>query len=126
MRRALFYLFANIIMTFIELPFEYTNGFELLCGYFVTTSILALINYVFYRIAYSFTGWHAALTDASSAEMSRLHWFIRFILASILYALTYLPVVSRLLTYLIHLFYSFIKTQYLEFVQKMSDCILSL
>lgn len=126
MRRALFYLFANILMTFIELPFEYTNGFELLCGYFITTSILTLINYVFYHIAYSFVGWHAALTDANSAEMSRLHWFIRSILASILYALTYLPAVSRLLTYLIHLFYVFIKTQYCELMQKMSDYLFSL
>lgn len=126
MRRALFYLFTNLIMTFIELPFEYTNGLELLCGYFITTLILALINYIFYHIAYSIVGWHAALTDSNSAEMSRLHWFIRFILASILYALTYLPAVSRLLTYLIHLFYIFIKEQYCELMQKLSDYLLSL
>lgn len=117
MRRAIFYLAANIIMTFIELPFEYTNVCELICGYFITTSILAFINFVFYRITYSFVGWHAALTDANSAEMSRLHWFIRFILASLLYALTYLPAISRLLTHIIHIVCTFTTAKYCEFMQ---------
>lgn len=117
MRRTIFYLAANLIMTFIELPFEYTNGIELFLGYCITSSVLALINYIFYIIAYNLVGFHAALTDANSVEMSRLHWFIRFLLALMLYALTYLPCISKVLTYIIHLFYTFLDAKYNEFIQ---------
>lgn len=117
---------ANYIMSRITLPFEYTTSLEFLCGYFITSYILVLIDYTFYKIAYSYAGWFSALTDADSNEKSCLHWFIRIIFDVGLYALTYLPVVSKLLTYLIHLFYIFIKTQYFELIQKMSDRLLSL
>lgn len=125
MRRAIFYLAANIIMTFIELPFEYTNGVELLLGYCITSSVLALINYIFYRIAYGYVGWHAALTDANSVEMSRRHWFIRFLLTLMLYALTYLPFVSKVLTYIIHLFYTFAQTKCNELILEISDILIN-
>lgn len=125
MRRAIFYLAANLIMTFIELPYEYTNGFELLLGYFITSSVLALINYIFYRIAYNFVGWCAALTDADSAEMSRLHWLIRFLLTLILYALTYLPFVSKCLTHMIHWFYLLIVKRYNEFLLEFTHVLIN-
>lgn len=125
MRRAIFYLAANFIMTFIELPFEYTNGVELLLGYFITSSVLALINYIFYIIAYNLVGFHAALTDANSVEMSRLHWLIRFLLALMLYALTYLPFVSKVLTYIIHLFYTLAQTKCNELIRETLDIFIN-
>lgn len=125
MRRAIFYLAANIIMTFIELPFEYTNGVELFLGYCITSSVLALINYIFYRIAYGYVGWYAALTDANSVEMSRLHWFIRFLFALMLYAFTYLPFVSKVLTYIIHLFYTLGQTKCNELIQEMLNIFIN-
>lgn len=125
MRRAIFYLAANIIMTIIELPFEYTNGVELLLGYCITSSVLALINYIFYIIAYNLVGFHAALTDANSVEMSRLHWLIRFLFALMLYAFTYLPVVSKCLTYIIHLFYTLVQTKYNELIQEITDIFIN-
>lgn len=126
MLRIILCFIANYIMSRITLPFEYTNSSEFLCGYFITSYILVFIDYTFYKIAYTYVGWFSALTDADSNEKSCLHWFIRIIFDIGLYALTYLPVVSKLLTYLIHLFYIFIKAQYSEFMQKISDHLLSL
>lgn len=125
MRRAIFYLAANIIMTFIELPFEYTNNVELLLGYCITSSVLALINYIFYIIAYKLVGFHAALTDANSVEMSRLHWLIRFLFALILYALTYLPFVSKVLTYIIHFLYTLAQTKCNELIREILDIFIT-
>ncbi len=124
MFRFIFYLVANIIMTLIELPFDYENGFELLFGYVYTTAILGSLNFCFYKIAYNYVGWYAALTDAGYEEKSCLHWFIRFILSSILYAVTYIPAVSSFLTYIIHLSYTFCESKYDEIVQEILDVLI--
>lgn len=121
MLRILFYIAANLIMTFIELPFDYTDGFELLCGYIVTSTFLSILNYIFYKVTYSFVGWHAALTDATNEEKSCLHWFIRFIFAISLYMLTYIPFISRLLTCIIHFCYQIIINKYDECMQKVLE-----
>lgn len=124
MFRIIFYLAANFIMTFIELPFDYINGAELLCGYIVTSIILSILNYIFYKVAYSFVGWYAALTDAYYEEKSCLHWFIRLIFAILLYALTYIPFISKLLTSIIHFSYQVIANNYYEYIQKLSESIM--
>lgn len=121
MLRILFYLAANLIMTFIELPFDYTNIFELLCGYIITSIILSILNYVFYKIAYNCVGWYAILTDANSEEKSCLHWFIRFFFAVLLYVLTYIPFISQLLTHIIHYTYQIIANKYNEFMEQIIE-----
>lgn len=121
MFRMLFYLAANFIMTFIELPFNYTNGFELLFGYIITSSILSILNYAFYKIAYSCVGWYAAITDANYEEKSCLHWVIRFIFAILLYIFTYIPFISKILTYITHFFYQIVINKYNESMQRIIE-----
>lgn len=125
MFRIIFYLAANFIMTFIELPFEYTSGVELLCGYFITSIIQIMIDYTFYKIAYSYVDWYAALRDANSEEKGCLHWFIRLICAIMLYALTYVPVVSKCLTHIIHFFYTLVATKCTEYMQELLNIFIN-
>lgn len=123
MFRLIFYISVSIIMTFIKLPFSYTNAFELIWGNILTSLILSTLNFCFYLIAYKFVGWYALLTDATSEEKSRLHWFIRLVFALWLYALTYIPVISELLTDIIHSSYLFGVGKWNEFIQRISDIL---
>ena len=126
MLRLLFYTAASFIMTFINLPFDYTNGFELLWGNILTSIFLSIINFAFYKIAYFYVGWYAVLTEADYAEKSLIHWFIRFILAISLYALTYVPIISNLLTGIIHASYSFLLNKYHEYIHSILEAFMNL
>lgn len=125
MLRTILCFCANYIMSRITLPFEYTNSLEFLFGYFITSYILILIDYTFYKIAYNYVGWFSALTDANSKEKSCLHWFIRIIFDITLYALTYLPAISKFLTYIVHMVCSFIEVKYHEFIQDILAILLN-
>lgn len=123
MFRLIFYIAASIIMTFINLPFNYTNAFELVWGNILTSLILSTLNFCFYLIVYKFVRWYALLADATSEDKSRLHWFIRLVFALSLYALTYIPGLSELLTGIIHSSYLFGVGKWNEFIQRISDIL---
>lgn len=103
-----FWLIATVIITFIKLPFNYTNGFELLIGEIVVALILYIIDTIFYLISYSMVGWIGVVADLSSEGRKRIHWLIRTILCLILLAVSFVPSFSRLLTFIIHTVYLYL------------------
>ncbi len=117
MTRIFFYLIATIIMSQIELPFEYSNNFELLIGIFVTNILLNLLDGILYKAAYSITGSYAAITDASSKQKGIFHWKARCVLAIALFLFTYVPICSSITTYITHNTYLFFVNKFNEFVQ---------
>lgn len=117
MTRIFFYLIATIIMYQIELPYSYSNYFELVIGYAVTNIMLSFIDFIIYKIAYSITGNYGVITDASSEQKGIFHWKVRCILAIVLCLFTYLPICSSITTYITHHTYLFFVDKYNELVQ---------
>ncbi len=112
MLRFIFYASATYIMQSITLPYSYSNIWEQLLGCIISTIFLNLADLLFYHIAFTFVSNWSSITESTSYEKSRLHWFIRLILACILIACTYLPFISSFITWLTHIIYLWLLNQY--------------
>lgn len=100
-----YYFMTNLIMLHITLPFSWDNGFEYLWGCILTSFIMKIIETIIFKLSYRFTGNIGAIIDATSEEMRKIHWRIRFILTLLLLLITIIPISKMFITAIVHTSY---------------------
>lgn len=82
----------------INLEYKYSDVWEFLCGIIVTTILMNILDYTFYKIAYSITKTFSIICDYDSSDRKLIHWRIRVLLYIIVYIISITPLCSIILT----------------------------
>lgn len=112
-----------LINNTINLSFEYRDGFEYLTGTIISSIILMVIDFLIFKIAWKLTRNWIIITEANSSESSHFHWICRCILAIALFAFSFTPFCSLLLTPIVHRVHDIVCFYFLYIIDRINVII---